>query len=182
MMDRQQEMQAMRENGYTYREIGEAFGVSGNRAYYIVNQQAMPGKYQKNGFNRKQWRWVAECRKEGYSLKAMAAFLGVKECAINYNIKRFRQLPPLEDRKAEFNALPDTRVFDKVANWSMYSPAQWEWINDRYFEGYRVKALAAFLGLSPKALRNRVIPRSGRMLPSLEKRRAEFESLGGDSK
>ncbi len=35
---------------------------------------------------------------------------------------------------------------------SIYSDAQWEWVAERYHEGWRLFELAEFLGLTPQAV------------------------------
>ena len=67
----------------------------------------------------------------------------------------------------------------------LYTEAQWQWIEQKYREGYFMSQLAEFLGIGRNALR-RVFQRRGirpvshdEMTPLSEFRR-EFYALGGE--
>ena len=176
-------MREMRSQGYTYREIGEAFGVSKQRADYLINKAKSDQIQERGLFTRKQWRWVAECRKEGYILKDLAKFLGVSVANVQYHTRNLISLPPLEERKAEFCALPDGRSYEHTGNFSIYSPEQWAWIGECYKEGYSPRELAAFLETNKNTVRCHLPPRRERdSLPPLEQRKAEFYRLAGDGR
>lgn len=158
-------MRLMRQQGYTYSQIGDAFGITKQRAYYLINRNPGTRQLEADIYSAKQWQWVADRRKEGYTLKEIAAFLGLGMGTVYERTRKKHPLPPLEQRKAEFCALPDE--------------CKWDWINDRYVEGHRAKALADFLGMPVKAVRPRLDARYDRyMLPPLDSRKAEFNRLG----
>jgi DNA-directed RNA polymerase specialized sigma24 family protein len=165
MTDRREEMREMRQQGHTYREIGDAFGITKQRAYDLINRNPSTRQLEADIYSANQWQWVADCRKEGYTLKEIAAFLDLGMGTVYLRTRNKLPLPPLELRKAEFCALPDE--------------CKWDWINERYVEGHRAKALADFLGMPVKAVRPRLDARYDRdMLPPLDSRKAEFNRLG----
>ncbi len=177
-MDRRAKMREMRAKGYTYREIGEAFGVSKQRADYLINKAKSDQVAERNLYTKKQWNWVADRRKEGYTLKELADFLGTNQSWVSIHTRRKDILSPLEQRKSEFYALPDERHLDEMAgSVSVYSPAQWEWVNDRYAEGYSARKLAEFLGLKEKTIFDHCIRRQDMVRPPLETLRDEFNRL-----
>lgn len=68
-----------------------------------------------------------------------------------------------------------------------YTPEQWQWIWERYCEGYTIKELSAFLYLHHETVRRR-FQRMGRrpyhredLLPLCD-RREEFSALAGKGK
>ena len=58
-------------------------------------------------YTKEQWAWIKKRRKEGYTLKEIAAFLGIDVNTVWRNIGHIDMRPkkPLELRKAEFNRL-----------------------------------------------------------------------------
>jgi hypothetical protein len=71
----------------------------------------------------------------------------------------------------------------KPGNKIPFTDAQWQWVVDRYREGYPQTELARFLGLYRNTLfrnlqRLGAIPYGLDELDPLEERRAEFEALG----
>ena len=68
-----------------------------------------------------------------------------------------------------------------------FTDAQWQWVVDRYHEGYPQSDLAKFLGLWRNTLfrnlqRLGAIPYGRDELEPLESRRAEFNALGEKKK
>jgi DNA-binding CsgD family transcriptional regulator len=182
-MNRREEMRAMRAQGYKYREIGEAFGISKQRAYYLIKRAKSGEARGWNVYSQKQWCWIADRRKEGYTLKELADFLDTNQSWVSIHTRKKDILPPLEQRKSEFYALPDERRLDEMAgSVSVYSPAQWEWVNDRYEEGYSARKLAEFLGLKEKTIYDHCTCRQDMVRPPLERRKAEFYRLAGEYK
>ena len=64
-----------------------------------------------------------------------------------------------------------------------YTNAQWDWVADRYREGYRIKELAEFLGINRENVRKNlarlgVAPYAHDELDPLSSRKAEFNQLG----
>lgn len=64
-----------------------------------------------------------------------------------------------------------------------YTDAQWAWIAERYREGYQIKDLAAFLGMSREHIRRHLAmlgahPYAQDELDPLESRAVEFNALG----
>ncbi len=64
-----------------------------------------------------------------------------------------------------------------------YTDAQWAWIAERYREGYRIKELAAFLGMSREHIRRHLAmlgahPYAQNELDPLSSRADEFNRLG----
>lgn len=61
----------------------------------------------------------------------------------------------------------------------MYSDAQWEWVAQRYSEGYSKLSLATFLGLSEATVRNKMSELDAHRTPypDLNNYRAEFNAL-----
>ena len=65
---------------------------------------------------------------------------------------------------------------------SFFSDVQWQWVAERYREGYPIGDLALFLGIHRNSVRRGLIrmgamPEARRELPSLRPRRAEFLRL-----
>lgn len=58
----------------------------------------------------------------------------------------------------------------------LYSKAQWEWVAQRREEGYTLRELAEFLGVSIGCVTNHVVGYS-RQLPPLKSRVEEFNAL-----
>lgn len=68
-----------------------------------------------------------------------------------------------------------------------YTPAQWQWIWERYCEGYTIKELSRFLYLHRETVRRRfqrmgLRPYSREDLPDLYDRRGEFRALAGEGR
>lgn len=60
-------------------------------------------------FTYAQWKWIKERFDEGYSMEALAEFLGINRRSIRMAFVRYgfypgvkMELPPLESRKIEF--------------------------------------------------------------------------------
>ena len=64
---------------------------------------------------------------------------------------------------------------------SIYSKEQWEWVQDRRAEGYKLRQLAAFLGMNECTVRAYTKAPEKVELPPLESRKAEFYRLAGDT-
>lgn len=67
----------------------------------------------------------------------------------------------------------------------MYTKLQWQWIWERYCQGYTYKELGEFLGLHPGSVRRRFVrlglrPEARENLEPLEERRREFCRLEED--
>ena len=67
-------------------------------------------------------------------------------------------------------------------NESVYSPAQWAWIAERFREGYTIRSLADFLGVSRETVRRHlqamgVKPYGLDELTPLDERMKEFNDL-----
>ena len=65
---------------------------------------------------------------------------------------------------------------------SFFTDTQWQWVADRYREGYPMGDLASFLGIHRNSVRRGLIrmgamPEDRRDLPPLRPRRAEFIRL-----
>lgn len=60
-------------------------------------------------YNAAQWEWVSQRRKEGYSINALADFLGVSRETVRRHLLQINNLPCKEDMvlldKDEFNRL-----------------------------------------------------------------------------
>lgn len=63
---------------------------------------------------------------------------------------------------------------------SIYSNEQWKWVQDRRTEGYKLRQLAAFLGLNESTIRANTKAPEKVELPPLESRKAEFYRLAGE--
>ena len=67
----------------------------------------------------------------------------------------------------------------------LYTEAQWQWIEQKYREGYYISQLAEFLGIARETLR-RIFQRRGLRpishdeMPPLSEFRREFYALGGE--
>jgi DNA-binding CsgD family transcriptional regulator len=105
------EMVAMKKQGMTYRAIGDVYGITGQAVYMIVRKELVADERgirgQRSSCSPAQWKLVQDLRAEGYSLRQLAAFLGLNESTIRANTKAPEkvELPPLESRKAEFYRL-----------------------------------------------------------------------------
>ena len=69
---------------------------------------------------------------------------------------------------------------------SFYTYEQWQWLKERYEEGYSIKALSAFIGIDQKSIRMGFVRLgfySGMKLelPPLAERKEEFLTLGCDT-
>ena len=56
-------------------------------------------------FTERQWDWVRDRFCEGYSAAALARFLGVGLSTVYQHVECRKELPPLDGREKEFNAL-----------------------------------------------------------------------------
>lgn len=68
-----------------------------------------------------------------------------------------------------------------------YTPAQWQWIWERYCEGYSIKELSRFLYLHRETVRRRfqrmgLRPYNREDLPDLYDRRGEFRALAREGR
>jgi DNA-binding CsgD family transcriptional regulator len=63
---------------------------------------------------------------------------------------------------------------------SIFSPAQWEMVQNLRAEGYKLRQLAAFLGVNESTIRANTKAPEKVELPPLESRKAEFYRLAGE--
>lgn len=65
-----------------------------------------------------------------------------------------------------------------------YNMSQWNWIADRFEEGYRVSEIAEFIGMNCKSIYDNLYAIGRRTLPEeripLNERKKEFNTLGAD--
>jgi hypothetical protein len=65
----------------------------------------------RSAYTEAQWEWVVEKYKQGYSCEKLAVFLGVWPMTVYMQLNRRgvdtrpKELRPLDDFRAEFNAL-----------------------------------------------------------------------------
>ena len=64
----------------------------------------------------------------------------------------------------------------------VYSPAQWAWITERFREGYTIRSLAEFLGVSRETVRRHLQAMGAKPygldeLVPLDERKEEFNAL-----
>lgn len=67
-----------------------------------------------------------------------------------------------------------------MSNKEIYSKEQWDWIAERYIEGYHLKELAKFLGIHHNTLLNHFLKMNVSRIPKrfpLSERKSEFMSL-----
>ena len=69
-----------------------------------------------NFFTEKQWEWVAERYREGYTQKMLAEFLGINRYTIQRHFQKMGVIPyaldeldPLSERKKEFIELGEEK-------------------------------------------------------------------------
>lgn len=74
----------------------------------------------------------------------------------------------------------ETVIKDKGGRPGLYTAAQWDWVKDRRREGYPVKDIAEFLGISLAVTYDhlRGVQVEKRLYPRLDSRKAEFNKLG----
>lgn len=64
-------------------------------------RKGMPSSYV---YNRKQWEWIRQKRREGYGVKECAKFLGVATSTVTSHCPK-PPLAPLETHRKEFDDL-----------------------------------------------------------------------------
>lgn len=68
-----------------------------------------------------------------------------------------------------------------MKNRPLYTAAQWQWVAERYLQGYTMRELAKFLGVHHNTVAFHLQKLEvDRMLVPLEERKREFVDLGND--
>lgn len=103
-------MAELRRKGYTLEEIGRRYGCTRQWVHKLVSRVDKTPYEKRRGpksvYTEKQWEWVRQRAREGYKIDELVQFVGLTENTVRIHLREgYRALPPLESRKAEFNAL-----------------------------------------------------------------------------